>query len=85
MRRKGSPAIGSSLITRAPKSASIEAPKGEAMMAAASTTVTPVSGKDRVAMLVSLVSLDPGVNLLGNARSAKVKSTGGGATVPGVR
>ena len=44
MPRKGSPPIGSTLITRAPRSASIETPIGVAMIVANSRIVTPSSG-----------------------------------------
>ena len=45
MSRNGSPASGSILMTRAPKSANVEAPSGAAMMVAASTTVMPARGR----------------------------------------
>ena len=44
-------------MTRAPKSANIEAPKGDAIIAAASTTVTPLSGKQGSAVVVCFVAL----------------------------
>ena len=44
MPRKGSPPIGSTLITRAPRSASIETPIGVAMMVANSRMVKPSKG-----------------------------------------
>ena len=42
--RNGSPPIGSTLITRAPRSASIETPIGVAIIVANSRIVTPLSG-----------------------------------------
>ena len=43
--RKGSPPIGSTLMTRAPRSASIDTPIGVAMMVANSRIVKPSSGR----------------------------------------
>ena len=77
MLRKGSPPSGSILMTRAPRSASTEAPSGAAMMVALSTTVTPCSGRCGAAPLGRGTVTERG------ARSLKVVSLTASPALPG--